>query len=71
MNLSMCNVGLLSFPYGVSTMLDTQQIFMLTRPSPGHFMYHVLLNLLDFADVSRSSMNKMTHGRANYKVNSY
>lgn len=52
-------------------MLYTQQIFMLARPSPGHFMYYVLLSLLDFADVSPSSMNKMMHRRANYKVNSY
>lgn len=57
--------------YGVSTMLHTQQILMLARPSPGHFMYHVLLSLLDFADVSTSSMSKMTHRRAKYKVNSY
>lgn len=52
-------------------MLYTQQIFMLTRPSPGHFMYYVFLSLLDFADVSMSSMSKTTHWRANYKVNSY
>lgn len=59
------------FFYGVSTMLYTQQIFMLARPSPGHFMYYVFLSLLDFADVSMSSMSKTTHWRANYKVNSY
>lgn len=61
------HLGILSFLYGVSTMLYTQ----LARPSPGHFMYHVLLSLLDFADISPSSMNKMMHRRANYKVNSY